>query len=127
MSHDITHFTQRPEVQKIYTVAEMAELFDCSPDVIRNVVNRMQVPHDYETRNRARIAIFPYDSVRLIKTYFDRKEKARRESALKKVTLVRQDLEEKAEDHPLVTNKEFLKLKVWPDTIPVVFQECEND
>ena len=127
MAHDITHYTQRPEVQKIYTIAEMAELFDCSCDVIRNVVNRMQVPHDYETRNRARIAVFPYDSVRLIKTYFDKKEKARTEAALKRVTPVRQDQEEKAEDHPLVTNKEFLKLKVWPDTIPVVFQECEND
>ena len=126
MAHDITHYTQRPEIDRIYTVHEIAELFECSDNVVRNISFRLDIPHTYTTKNKARVVIYPYGSLRLFKNYFDARAKKRNETALKKVTLIRKEETTGAEDHPLVTDNRCLDLNYWPDVVPVCFKECEE-
>ena len=128
MSGDFTSYTQKPEVEKFYTVAELAEYFNVTCDTIRNISNRMALPHDYITKTRARLAVYPYESLKIIQEHFDAREKLRKLAEERKVkNFVNDETAEGAEDHPLVTNKEFLKLNVWPDVIPACFQELANE
>ena len=69
------NYTQKPEVEKLYTVQEIAELCECSCDVVRNVSNRMKIPHEYVTRNGASVSVYPYSSVKIIKAYWEEKKK----------------------------------------------------
>ena len=123
---DAYSLTQKPERDRIYTVHEIAELFECSDNVVRNISFRLDIPHTYITKNKARVTIYPYGSLRLFKNYFNARAKKRNETALKKVTLIREEETTGAEDHPLVTDKRWLKLNEWPDTIPDCFKECEE-
>jgi hypothetical protein len=125
MSKDFTSYTQKPDVEKFYTVAELAELFNVTCDTIRNISNRMNLPHDYVTRHKARLAIYPYESVKIIQEHFEAREKLRRlaeENRAKKI-INDEPAEGNAEDHPLVTDKQYLKLSVWPDVVPKCFEE----
>jgi transcriptional antiterminator len=78
MSGDFTSYTQKPDVEKFYTVAELAEYFNVTCDTIRNISNRMALPHDYITKNRARLAVYPYESLKIIQEHFDAREKLRK-------------------------------------------------
>jgi hypothetical protein len=125
MSGDFTSYTQKPDVEKFYTVTELAELFNVTCDTIRNISNRMNLPHDYVTRHKARLAIYPYESVKIIQEHFEAREKLRRlaeENRAKKI-INDEPAEGNAEDHPLVTDKQYLKLSVWPDVTPKCFEE----
>jgi hypothetical protein len=123
---DAYSLTQKPEIDRIYTVHEIAELFECSDDVVRNISFRLDIPHTYTTKNKARVTIYPYGSLRFFKNYFDARAKKRNETALKKVTLIREEETDGAENHPLVKDKRFLKLSFFPDVIPECFKECEE-
>jgi hypothetical protein len=126
---DAYSLTQKPEIDRIYTVHEIAELFECSDDVVRNISFRLDIPHTYTTKNKARVTIYPYGSLRLFKNYFDARAKKRNETALKKVTLIREEETDGADDadaHPLVTDKRCLNINYWPDVIPDCFKECEE-
>ena len=123
---DAYSLTQEPERDRIYTVHEIAELFECSDNVVRNISFRLDIPHTYTTKNKARVVIYPYGSLRLFKNYFDAKAKKRNETALKKVTLIREEETTGAEDHPLVTDKRCFNLNWWPDVVPECFKECEE-
>ena len=123
---DAYSLTQKPEIDRIYTVHEIAELFECSDNVVRNISFRLDIPHTYITKNKARVTIYPYGSLRLFKNYFNARAKKRNETALKKVTLIREEETTGAEDHPLVTDKRCLNLNWWPDVVPVCFKECEE-
>lgn len=127
MSGDFTSYTQKPDVEKFYTVAELAEYFNVTCDTIRNISNRMVIPHDYIARNGARLAVYPYDSLKIFKAHFDAREKLRKLAEERKVkNFVNDETAEGAEDHPLVTDKRWLKLNEWPDVIPECFKECEG-
>ena len=123
---DAYSLTQNPEIDRIYTVHEIAELFECSDNVVRNISFRLDIPHTYTTKNKARVTIYPYGSLRLFKNYFNARAKKRNETALKKVTLIREEETTGAEDHPLVTDKRCLNLNWWPDVVPDCFKECEE-
>lgn len=115
----------RPNKDKIYTVQEIADLCECSCDVIRNVTNRLNIPHEYVTKNKARVSVYPYSSVKIIMEHQAEKEKKRKEIALKKDKAK----ENKAEDlkkHPLVTDVRCFDLNWWPDVIPDCFKEAEE-
>ena len=124
---DAYSLTQKPEIDRIYTVHEIAELFECSDNVVRNISFRLDIPHTYITKNKARVVIYPYGSLRLFKNYFNARAKKRNETALKKVTLIREEETTGAEDHPLVTDKRCLNLNWWPDVVPDCFKESEEE
>ena len=66
--------------------------------------------------------------MKIIQEHFDAREKLRKLAEERKVkNFVNDETAESAEDHPLVTNKEFLKLNVWPDVTPACFQELANE
>ena len=130
MGHDITHYTQRPDVQKFYTVQETADLLDTSCDEVRRIVLHYKVKHETVRTRRSRAIMLDYDAYRLVKLHFEEKVK-RREEARKKAELKAQGAvegAELAEAHPLVTDKRWFKLNEWPDVLPSCLQETdEND
>jgi len=118
----------KPDIQKVYTVQEMTELLNVSIENLRHIISRHNIEHEFIRTKKARYTIFTYDAFRQIEAIVKDKEeqkektlKAQRERAL------REALEEQqgAEEHPLVTNRRWLKLSEWPDTVPACFQECE--
>jgi len=128
MGHDITHYTQRPEVQKFYTVQETADLLDTSCDEVRRIIGYYKIKHEVVVTKQSRAIMLDYDNFRLVKSISEEKQK-RREEAAKEAELKKQKHEEEtdgAENHPLVTDKRFLKLSYFPDVIPDCFKECEE-
>ena len=120
---------EKPDAQKVYTVQETADLLEASCDEVRKYIVYRNIPHKVIRTKESRAIILDYDAVRLIKEYHEAKLKKREET--KKNELLKKQSEdaagtEKAEDHPLVTDKDFLKLSVWPDVIPDCFKECEE-
>jgi hypothetical protein len=53
MAHDITHYNQRPDVQKFYSVQETADLLDTSCDEVRRIVLYYKVKHETVKGNNA--------------------------------------------------------------------------
>ena len=118
----------KPDKQKVYTVQETADLLEASCDEVRKYIVYRNIPHQVIRTKESRAIILDYDAVRLIKEYHEAKLKKREET--KKNELLKKQSEdaagaEKAEDHPLVTDKRCLKLNWWPDIIPDCFKECE--
>ena len=112
--------TQRPEIQKIYTVQEIADLLETSCETVRNITNHYKVEHKIESTKKSRAAIYTYDAMRQIEAYY----KERQRKAIKKTKKVEEVTEviEGAELHPLVTDKRCLKLSWWPDIVPECFK-----
>ena len=128
MAHDITHYNQRPDAQKLYTVQGVADLLETSCDEVRRIIGYYKVKHEIVRTKQSRAIMVDYDSYRLIKDVHEEKDK-RREEAAKAALLKAQKAEEEtsgAESHPLVKDKRWLKLSEWPDTIPDCFKECEE-
>ena len=120
---------EKPDAQKVYTVQETADLLEASCDEVRKYIVYRNIPHKVIRTKESRAIILDYDAVRLIKEYHEAKLKKREET--KKNELLKKQSEEtadteKAEDHPLVTDKRCLKLNWWPDIIPDCFKECEE-
>ena len=130
MAHDITHYTQRPDVQKFYTVQETADLLDTSCDEIRRIVLYYKVKHETVRTKQSKAIMLDYDAYRLVKDIHEEKEQRRKEAA-ERAVIKRQKAEEEngaddASAHPLVKDKRFLKLSFFPDVIPECFKECEE-
>lgn len=118
----------KPDAQKVYTVKETADLLEASCDEVRKYIVYRNIPHKVIRTKESRAIILDYDAVRLIKEYHEAKLKKREET--KKNALLKKQSEdaagaEKAEDHPLVTDKRCLVFNYWPDVTPACFQECE--
>jgi hypothetical protein len=127
---DITHYTQRPDVQKFYTVQETADLLDTSCDEVRRIVLYYKVKHETVRTKQSKAIMLDYDAYRLVKDIHEEKEQRRKEAA-ERAVIKRQKAEEEngADDasvHPLVKDKRFLKLSFFPDVVPECFKECEE-
>ena len=130
MAHDITHYTQRPDVQKFYTVQETADLLDTSCDEVRRIVLYYKVKHETVRTRQSKAIMLDYDAYRLVKDIHEEKEQRRKEAAERAVIRKQKAEEENGADdesaHPLVKDKRFLKLSFFPDVIPDCFKECEE-
>ena len=130
MAHDITHYTQRPDVQKFYSVQETADLLDTSCDEVRRIVLYYKVKHETVRTRQSKAIMLDYDAYRLVKNIHEEKEKRRKEAAERAVIRKQKAEEENGADdasaHPLVKDKRFLKLSFFPDVIPECFKECEE-
>ena len=127
MAHDITHYTQRPDVQKFYTVQETADLLDTSCDEVRRIVLYYKVKHETVRTRQSKAIMLDYDAYRLVKDIHEEKEQRRKEAA-KNAELKKQKHEEEtdgAEKHPLVKDKRFLSLSYFPNVIPDCFKEVD--
>ena len=129
MAHDITHYTQRPDVQKFYTVQETADLLDTSCDEVRRIVLYYKVKHETVRTKQSKAIMLDYDAYRLVKDIHEEKEQRRKEAA-ERAVIKRQKAEEEngaddASAHPLVKDRRFLKLSYFPDVIPNCFEEEE--
>ena len=116
---------EKPEAQKVYTVQETADLLEASCDEVRKYIVYRNIPHKVIRTKESRAIILDYDAVRLIKEYHEAKLKKREETKRNELLKKQKEETEKAEDHPLVTDKRCLKLSWWPDIIPDCFKELE--
>lgn len=127
MAHDITHYTQCPDVQKFYSVQETADLLNTSCDEVRRIVLYYKVKHETVRTRQSKAIMLDYDAYRLVKDIHEEKEQRRKEAA-KNAELKKQKHEEEtdgAEKHPLVKDKRFLSLSYFPNVIPDCFKEVD--
>lgn len=124
MAHDITHYNQRPDVQKIYTTRELADLLNTTDAQIRNIANYYHIEYKIVKTNNSRAMIFDYDAARLVKERYEVRLQKKKQLAITE----RQDPKEieELEDHRLVIDKRFLDLSYWPDIVPDCFKECKE-
>jgi len=121
MKGDFTSYTQKPESEILYSVSDVARIAGCSNPTVHHIAKRLNIQARIYAKHNARAAYFSYEEMKVIGEAYNKHGNDYR--AVKEVKL---DTDAKAEDHPLVTNRDFLKLNVWPDTIPACFQECEE-
>lgn len=112
----------KPDVQKIYTAFEIAELLDTSVENVRNIANYYHIEYKVIKRKM----IFDYDAVRLVKERHEARLNKKKQQAITK-RLEKTPQETAAlEDHSLVTDKRCLDFNYWPDVVPDCFKECEG-
>lgn len=118
-------WTQKPEVQKIYTTNEIALLLNTSAAIVRNIVGYYNIPHSIAPTGNSRAAYYSYDTMRIIKQYYEaiQNRADAHQKALLRKKLNEEENEAEENDHPLVTDKRFLKLSYFPDVIPECFKE----
>ena len=123
MAHDITHYTQRPDVQKVYTTHEIADLLEISTTLVRNIASYYHIEYQIVQTGHSRAMMFTYDGVREIKARYEARLNKKKQSLVKIERTPEEN--EKLEDHSLVTDKRYLSLNYWPDVIPNCFEEEE--
>ena len=115
----------KPEVQKIYTTNEIADILNISAARVRNLVNYYHIEHSIAPTGNSRAAYYSYDTMRQIKDIFESMQKKQDKERIKKqlAALNCESEEELKNLHPLVTDPRCLKLSWWPDVIPNCFEE----
>lgn len=119
-------YTSRPDVQKVYTTEEVAELLEVSTAIVRSIVVYNNLDQKVLPTDKGRRAYYTYDTFRQIKAIHENKLKKRNAFIKNKQNKQTETNEADADAHPLVINKRWLKLNEWPDTIPDYFKELEN-
>lgn len=123
MAHDITHYTQRPDIQKVYTTRELADLLNTTDAQIRNIANYYHIEYKVIKTQKSRAMIFDYDAARLVKARHEVRLQKKKQLAITERQAPTEI--EKLEDHRLVTDKRCLNLNYWPDTTPDCFKEVD--
>ena len=123
---DLQDMYSRPEKQKVYTTQEAADLLGVSVTHLRRIARQANIEFSFVAINRARNMVFNYDAVRLMQAYWKKNcsDRAKVAKATVKNTEPEED-EISCTDHPLVTDKRFLKLSYFPDVVPNCFEEEE--
>lgn len=119
--------TQRPDKQKLYSTAEIAEMLDCTTSVIRNITSYYHITAEKEHREKSvRMSLYSYESFKLIKEYREARRNKEKRRMIKESPAMTEEEIAALEDHSLVIDKRCLDFNYWPDTVPACFQECEE-
>lgn len=119
--------TQRPDVQKLYSTAEIAEMLDCTTSVIRNITSYYHITAEKRTQKKnVRMVLYSYESFKLIKEYREARRDKEKRRMIKESPVMTEEEIAALEDHSLVIDKRCLDFNYWPDTVPACFQECEE-
>lgn len=124
-SKDKFLWTQKPDVQKVYTTQEIADVLGTTATVIRNITSYYNIEHSIQTTGNARAAFYSYDSMRLIKQYYEAIQKKADMAEKNKLRLAfeKKEADSEKEQHPLVTDERFLKLSYFPEVVPNCFED----
>lgn len=107
-----------------YTTKQLAELLGISSSCVSNIAVRYNIPKKVLLAEKARVAYFSKESLEQFRNILDEMQDKRAKWEQKK-TETTAALEEAEALHPLVTDKRWLKLSEWPDTIPDCFKEVD--
>ena len=123
---------EKPEVQRVYTTAEIAMYLNTSEYAIRNIANYYRIDKVISPTKNSRAAFYSYEAVRLIKSHFDAKKNKEKQKQIKaQVSKPDLSLEELRKLHPLVKDDRFFNTSFFPDVTPECFkvsevEECIN-
>jgi hypothetical protein len=70
-------YTSKPDVQKVYTTEEVAELLEVSTAIVRSIVVYNNLDQKVLPTDKGRRAYYTYDTFRQIKAIHDNKLKKR--------------------------------------------------
>ncbi|MBO7714184.1 MAG: hypothetical protein J6S85_11475 [Methanobrevibacter sp.] len=116
-------WTAKPDVQKVFTTSEVSEFLNITEATVRSIVKYHNLDFTIAKTSRARAAVYSYDTVRQIKEIHDTREKLLRASEQRRILANMETDAEQEELHPLVTDKRFLKLSYFPETVPNCFAD----
>lgn len=115
-------YTSKPDIQKVYTTREVADLLNISDGMVRGIVNYHGLDQQIVITKNSRAAVYTYDTVRQIKEIHEAREKKMKVAEQQKL-IKNMETDEEAALHPLVKDKRFLKLSYFPETVPNCFEE----
>ena len=122
---DQYYYTSSPDAQKLYTTNEIAHLLNITAATVRSIAYYHNIEYKVIPTIQSRQSLFTYDAYRIIKEIHETgraknvkaaKEQREREEEERSIL-------EEADLHPLVTDKRFLKLGYFPETVPDCFAE----
>ena len=108
-----------------YTSKDVAELAGCSVGNVSAISLEFNIYKIVKPTGSSRKAYFPKESADKIIDIVQLRRDRRYNAAREKAKTIADVSDEKEELHPLVINKEFLKLSVWPDTMPECFADLD--
>lgn len=105
------------------TTGQLADMVGYSRGWVSNISNKYKIDHILTSDHNSKVAYYSKDAVdKIVKIAELRKNN---KSNSKKIIEIVSTNIAKAEDHPLVKDKRWLKLSEWPDTIPDCFKEVD--
>lgn len=122
MKGDFTSYTQKPENVKLYCASKVAQIAGCSNPTVHRIAKQLNIEARIYKSKNSRASYFTYEEMKIICENFDKHGNDYRTMKLPKPL----PCSDKAEDHPLVTDKRCLDFNYWPDVTPVCFQETEE-
>lgn len=107
-----------------YTTTQVMELAGCSWAHVLNIAKEFDIYKIVKPTSNSRAAYFPKESMEKIVDIVEARRKARRDKAKEKAIKIAEANKDAVEDeHPLVTDKNCLKLSYWPETVPNCFED----
>lgn len=100
---------------RLFSTQEIAKLLNCNVSTVQRIAKDRNIVRVFKKNGNTRTAYFSYASYRLIESVLQKHRT--KKLGEPKVTVI-----EKAEEHPLVTDKRLLNLYYFPDVIPDCFK-----
>lgn len=113
-------------IKDYYTTKEIAELAGCSTATVNAASKEFGIYKIIKPTENSRRAYYPKESADKIIDIIQCRRDRRYKDAKKAAQTVTEETTPE-ELHPLVTNKEFLKLNVWPDIVPNCFKDLDKE
>lgn len=118
--------SQCPEVQKIYTTNEVAQLLNCTAATVRSIVYYHHLDYSVRPTSKTKESFYYYDTYRQIKEIHEKGRASYKAKQAIKKTETAYSLEEMQAAHPLVKDLRFFRLTYFPDTTPKCFLDLDE-
>ena len=109
---------QRPEINRKFTTDEVARALGVTTATVSAICSKYGIVNEIVQEKVGRKAYYTYENMREIRAHLHGQAHVRYTPPA---------LVEKAEEHPLVTDKRCLNFNYWPDTVPKCFKGGEYD
>ena len=116
----------RENVQGLYTIQQIAQMAGVTDSCISNTASEFEIEHIVKPTISSRKCFFTKENAEKIVLIIQNR-RDRRYKLTKQTSKTLQLTEATPEEHPLITNKEFLKLNVWPDVVPKCFADLDKE
>lgn len=114
-----------------YTTNQLATMFNVLPTSITHVKFKLGLEVESRKIDGVKMNIYTEDQVNLMTEYFNNRTKAEKRDFLLKRKIQnwrdkKNQQPEEDQSHPLVTDRRYLQVNVWPDITPACFADLEE-
>lgn len=106
-----------------YTASQVADMAGCTSSWVSAIANQFQIERIVRPNHISKVAYYPKESAEKIVEIVNLKKSNAYNTKKAKAVAENPTPDEDENLHPLVTDKRFLKLNYFPETVPSCFEE----